>query len=177
MIIKEEFFFVRHGQTVYNASDRKVDHGDVSLNPVGIQQAKTIEPIIATLPIRTVCFSPLKRAKETKEIIAARLQATQCEIPELGECSMQVWNDMTKNGAAACHVSNEHVHNFMQRTLQGINQALSCEEPALIVAHGGIHWATCCLMGISDHEWIIGNCVPVHFFLAPDGHWKAKRLF
>lgn len=173
MLIKKEFYFIRHGQTDYNVSNHKVDHEDVSLNAVGFQQAKDIEPIIATLPIRSVCCSPLKRAKETKETISKRLQLTHYEMPELGECSLQVWSDMTKYGSFQS--SDEHVKIFMQQTLHGINKALSCEGPVLIVAHGGIHWAMCCLMGIENHEWIIDNCLPIHFF--PEDHlWKARKL-
>ncbi|MDR3623534.1 MAG: histidine phosphatase family protein [Chlamydiales bacterium] len=176
MILKKEFYFIRHGQTDYNTSSQKVDHDDVSLNSVGFQQAKAVEPIMANLSIKSVCFSPLKRAKETKEAIAARLQAAYYEIAELRECSTQIWNDMTSCGAYAYHDSRDHVRNFMQRTLSGINQALSYEGPALIIAHGGIHWAMCCLMSITGHEWAIDNCLPVHFSLTSEGNWKARKL-
>ncbi len=175
MFIKKEFYFIRHGQTDYNVSNHKVDHEDVSLNAVGFQQAKDIEPIIANLPIRSVCCSPLKRAKETKEVISKRLQSMHYDMPELGECSLQIWRDMTECGSSAWQSSYEHVKIFMQQTLDGINQALSYEGPVLIVAHGGVHWAMCCLMGIENHGWVIDNCLPVHFF--PKDHlWTAKKL-
>lgn len=177
MIIKKEFYFIRHGQTDYNVSEHKVDYVDVSLNSVGLQQAQSLEPLVATLPIRSICFSPLKRAKETKESVAVRLQAAQLEIPELGECSAQVWNEMTQFGSCPqIQHSSDHVKAFIQRTLKGINQALTCEGPVLIVAHGGIHWAMCYLMGITDHTWSIGNCLPVHFFTSDENQWKAKIL-
>jgi len=170
MIIEKEFYFVRHGQTDYNISGCKVDHEDVSLNDTGLQQAQAIESIIATLPIKSVCFSPLKRAKETKEVISLRLQADHYEMPDLGECSLQVWNDLTNLN----HSPN--VKNFMQKVLNGVNAALSCEGPALIVAHGGIHWAICYLMGISDHDWLIDNCLPVHFSVGNNSQWRAKKI-
>ncbi|MBS0656402.1 MAG: histidine phosphatase family protein [Verrucomicrobia bacterium] len=176
MIIKKEFYFVRHGQTDYNASSAKVDHADVSLNTMGLKQAQDIEPIIASLSIKSVCYSPLKRAKETKEILSARLAATQYEIPELGECTSQIWRDMTTYGSDAYESPHTHVKAFMNQVVHGINQALSFEDPVLIVAHGGTHWATCCLMGITDHNWIIDNCLPVHFFIGHDSQWKAQTL-
>lgn len=176
MITKKEFYLIRHGQTDYNLSLLKVDHEDVSLNATGFKQAQSVEPIMATLPVKTVCCSPLKRAKETKEIVCTRLQASHYEVAELGECSVKVWNDMTQCGVNASASSERHVQTFMQRVINGINQALSFEGPVLVVAHGGIHWTLCCLMGIKNHEWMIDNCLPVHFFIGHEGYWEAKRL-
>lgn len=176
MIVRKEFYFVRHGQTDYNISGCKVDHEDVSLNATGFRQAQELESIIATLPIKSVCCSPLKRAKETKETIALRLQADHYEMPDLGECTMQVWNDMTNLGMRAYQSHYPHVKSFIQKALNGINEALSYQGPTLIVAHGGIHWAICCLMDISDHDWVIDNCLPVHFFIGNNDQWKAKKI-
>ena len=143
---------------------------------MGFNQAQAVEPIIARLPIYSVCCSPLKRAKETKDIICTNIQAAHYELPELGECTLQIWNDMTLSGVNAFNCSHAHVKEFMQRTLVGINHSLSYEGPVLIVAHGGIHWALCCLMEIADHEWIIDNCLPVHFYTDNSGQWKARKL-
>lgn len=176
MIHKKEFYFIRHGQTDFNVSNAKVDHDDVSLNAVGFKQAQAVEPIMAILPIKSVCYSPLKRAKETKEVITSRLQVQHHEIPDLGECTMQIWDDMTASGVHALNSPHNHVKAFMQQALNGINQALSQEGPVLVVAHGGIHWAICCLMGISSHDWLIDNCLPVHFLVETEGHWIARKL-
>lgn len=176
MILKKEFYFIRHGQTDFNVSDLKLDHEDVSLNATGLMQAKEIEPIIANLPIKTVCCSPLKRATETKEIISARLPAVHHKMPSLGECSAKIWNDMTRCGPNAYLNGNEHVKTFMQRVLVGVNESLSLEGPQLLVAHGGIHWAICCLMAIIGHDWVVDNCLPIHFFPDNNGQWKARKL-
>lgn len=176
MIHPKEFYFIRHGQTDYNSSAAKIDHADVSLNPTGLKQAQTIEPIIASLPVKSVCCSPLKRAQETKEIISLRLQAIHHKVAELQECSTQIWNDMTACGPTAYQSPHMHVKAFMQQALNGINLSLSREGPVLIVAHGGIHWAICCLMGVTNHDWMIDNCLPVHFYQDADEKWKAKKL-
>ena len=101
IIHKKEFYFIRHGQTDDNIFHCKVDHDDVSLNTTGFQQAQNIEPIIANLPIQSICFSPLK---------------------------------------------------------------------------GGVHWALCCLLGISNHEWAIENCIPIHFFPTAEDSWTVRTL-
>ena len=176
MIHKKEFYFIRHGQTDSNTSDNKIDHGDISLNAIGRKQAQAAESVIASLPIKSVCYSPLKRAKETKEAISLQLHAMHYEIPELTECTMQIWKDMTAAGINAYQSTYMHVKTFINRALNGINQSLSKEGPVLIVAHGGIHWVICCLLNIPNHEWIIGNCLPVHFTVSETGRWTARKL-
>ena len=176
MISKKEFYFIRHGQTDYNVSDAKVDHEDVSLNAVGLRQAQEAEPIIAKLPVKSICYSPLKRATETKEVISTQLLAVHHEMLALGECSLQIWDDMTSCGPNAYLSGKEHVKDFIQRVRHGVNESLSLAGPPLIVVHGGIHWAICCLMGVVDHDWIIDNCLPVHFFPDDTGRWRARKL-
>lgn len=175
MITKKEFYFIRHGQTDYNLLGNKVDHPDVSLNAYGREQAQKIEPLIASLNISNICFSPFKRAKETKDIISSKLAAREWEIPHLGECSLNVWQEMTSLGSKAISCTSEAVQKFMQQVIHGINQALDQQGQILIIAHGGIHWALCCLMNV-EHEWVIENCLPVHFFPDDTGRWRTKKL-
>lgn len=175
IIQKKEFYYLRHGQTDHNKAAAKTDHGDIPLNETGRAQAQTIEDIIAALPVKTVCCSPLRRAQETKEIVTKRLQANHVDLAGLTECTCEIWSKMTALGPEAHLCTEDPVKSFMQQVRNGVNQALSQEGPVLIVAHGGIHWAMCCLMGI-EHEWKIGNCVPVHFTLGENGKWLAKTL-
>lgn len=69
MILKRDFYFIRHGQTDHNQSLAKTDHGDISLNRNGKEQAQSIASIACQIPLQTICCSPLKRAKETKELL------------------------------------------------------------------------------------------------------------
>ncbi|MGE5195709.1 MAG: histidine phosphatase family protein [Anaerolineae bacterium] len=179
MILQKEFYFIRHGQTDHNISlaNSKGDHPkDIPLNETGRSQAKLIEPTISALPIKTVCSSPLRRAQETKEIITSRLQVDHHEIHDLGECSAQIWKEMSQLGMYSSLPKEGLARQFMDRVRNGINQALSLPGPSLIVAHGGVHWALCCLMGIDEHEWAISNCIPVHFLIGQNEKWIAKKL-
>ena len=179
MISQKEFYFVRHGQTDYNVLEgkNKGDHPqDISLNEIGRSQAKLIEPVISALPIKTICSSPLKRAKETRDIIASSIQVPSLEINDLGECSAQIWKDMVRFGMHNSLPDEGVVRQFLERVRKGINIVLALEGPSLIVAHGGVHWAICCLMGINKHKWIIDNCVPVHFLIGNNEKWIARKL-
>lgn len=179
MILKQEFYFVRHGQTDHNLLEgkEKGDHtSDIPLNQTGRDQAVAIEPIIARLPIKTICVSPMKRAQETKNIIVPRLQAPHHEIDDLGECNASIWKEMVRLGMYSPIPNAGEVNLFMQRIRKGLNQALSLPGPSLIVAHGGVHWAICCLMNIKAHAWRLENCEIVHFSIDDAGQWIAKKL-
>ncbi len=179
MITRKEFYFVRHGQTDHNILEgqNKKDHpDDTPLNDTGRNQARRIEPVISSLPVQTVCSSPLKRVQETKEIITPKLQVSHHVIVNLGECTAQTWREMVQLGMYAPLPSEGVVRHFIDRIRDGMSQALSLPGPSLIVAHGGVHWAICHLMNIEEHEWVIDNCVPVHFSLGDTGKWIAKKL-
>lgn len=173
-----EFYFVRHGQTDHNLLEGKNKgdhHADIPLNLTGRSQARAIEPLIATLPIRTVCSSPMKRAQETKAIISERLIVDHYDIAHLGECSTKIWMAMSKLGMYAPLPEEGDARCFMDQVREGLDRALALPGPLLIVAHGGVHWATCCLLGIEGHSWAIENCAVVHFTKNQD-KWSARKL-
>jgi uncharacterized phosphatase len=179
MIVKKEFYFVRHGETDHNIS-KAVDKGDhaahIPLNATGRGQAMAIEPLVAKLPVKTICASPMKRAQETKEIITVTIDAPHHAIEGLGECSSRVWQEMRALGMYSQVPGVGEAALFMRRVGEALNQALALPGPVLVVAHGGVHWAACCLMGVDRHEWSIGNCGIVHFQLDDQGNWAPVKV-
>lgn len=173
MILKKEFYFIRHGQTDHNISLDKIDHSDISLNATGRMQALYIAPRLNQFSFQTICCSPFKRAKETKELLFPKIEHQ--EILDLGECRAEIWNNMTLFGKEAYNKGSSIVRNFLDQVKRGLNQALEHSEPILIIAHGGTHWAICYWMNIEDHNWIIDNCQPVHFSINQE-RWKAKLI-
>ncbi len=171
MINQKEFYFVRHGQTDHNLSPDKVKGGDIDLNATGREQAKRLAPLIAELPLQSICCSSLQRALQTKELLAPG--ASHLEFEDLGECTVQIWHEMTSLDRAAW---SKVATDFLERVRRGVNAALEEPGPVLIVAHGGVHMAICHWMGIEDHEWMIDNCQPVHFLLDDAMGWKARLL-
>lgn len=62
-------YFTRHGQTNWN-NERKIQgHVEVDLNEVGRAQAKTLHDKLLSVPLDLIIVSPLRRAKETAELI------------------------------------------------------------------------------------------------------------
>ena len=170
MIKQRQFYFLRHGETDFNARKILHDETDIPLNEKGRSQANQIKPVISSLPVQTICVSPLLRAIETAEIAAGDLSCNVVVVEELRECSGSEWLKMVANEPC------KHVQAFMKRVLAGINKALSFPGPVLIISHGGVHWALCHQIDVTGHEKKIGNCVPVHFSYTQQSAWDAARL-
>lgn len=65
--------FIRHGQTNWNAEGRLQGSSDIPLNDVGRQQARDAVAVLGVGGWDAIVSSPLSRARETAEIIAAGL--------------------------------------------------------------------------------------------------------
>ena len=67
------FLLVRHGETDWNRENRFQGHADPPLNDVGRSQARELAETLLGEGASAVYASPLRRARETAEIIAAVL--------------------------------------------------------------------------------------------------------
>ena len=79
------FYFVRHGETEWNALGKFHGQTDIPLNQVGRQQAEIIAKKLHSLNIASICHNPLSRAKETALIIEKSLKTPLQEIDHLKE--------------------------------------------------------------------------------------------
>lgn len=69
----KQIFFVRHGQTEWNAARRMQGQWNSDLNAQGHEQARVNGELLATLDIEALFVSPLDRTRQTAEIINRRL--------------------------------------------------------------------------------------------------------
>ena len=70
------FYLIRHGESLYNAEGRIQGQSDVELSLLGLRQAAAIADALAEEQIDAIFASPLRRAMQTAEPIAARLGLT-----------------------------------------------------------------------------------------------------
>ena len=69
----KQIYFVRHGQTEWNAISRMQGQMDSVLTPLGREQAATHASLLASFDIQAIFSSPLDRARQTAEIIRQRV--------------------------------------------------------------------------------------------------------
>ncbi|WP_223978983.1 histidine phosphatase family protein [Arthrobacter sp. NicSoilB8] len=82
------FALVRHGQTDWNAQRRLQGSTDIPLNDVGRGQARDAVALLSEGMWDAIVSSPLSRAAETADLIAAGLGLTVTRrVPELTERS------------------------------------------------------------------------------------------
>jgi broad specificity phosphatase PhoE len=83
----------RHGQTAYNAARRFQGHLPVPLDETGRAQAQALADAVAQREIGQLWCSPLARARETAEIIAARTGHEIVEDARFAETDAGDWTD------------------------------------------------------------------------------------
>jgi broad specificity phosphatase PhoE len=86
---------VRHGETDWNRDGRWQGHADAPLNERGRAQARVLADELAGEEVAAVYSSDLRRARETAEIIAARLGREVCVDPRLREVHVGRWSGLT----------------------------------------------------------------------------------
>jgi broad specificity phosphatase PhoE len=183
MIPKTLFYFIRHGQTSWNAEHRAMGLMDIPLSPLGEMQSKKALQYVKDLNIETICHSPLKRAKQTAEIINEGLQCNMVPIEELKEFNLGAftgkiigkWFNQWLNGSLI--PEGESFEEFVQRALMGVYKSLVQKGPILIVAHGGIYWAIQRAMQLHDLP-DVANCVLTSFSPPKSlkGKWSCSQI-
>lgn len=139
------FWFLRHGETDWNAEGRSQGRTDIPLNAVGRAQAERAARTLAPVPIATIVASPLSRALVTARTVAAQFNLPVRTDEDLQEVSFgeqeglpmgdwyQDWTDglMTPPGG-------ESFATLRDRTVAAINRATALPGPVLVVAHGAL---------------------------------------
>lgn len=178
------FYFIRHGETDWNAEKRIMGHQDIPLNAKGLLQAHQAVESLQNLGIKRLVSSPLLRARQTADIIKSSLKVPlgiDKSLAEVrwgereGKISKKEWTrdqwikGYTPQGAESCDA-------FQQRVLHSLSKILSAHKKTLIVAHNGVYWAIMDAMGHPNCEAL--NCVPYVFYppKSPTHSWLVLPL-
>jgi broad specificity phosphatase PhoE len=141
-------YFVRHGQTDWNKNGKIMGRTDISLNEDGRRQAKEMRDKLKSMEFDVILTSPLKRTKETAEIIAEyQKNATIIEAKELVERDFGDYegkiNDGNYFGLWKYGEKIEKGENFddMQARLNPFLDKIGekyAGKKVLLVGHGGL---------------------------------------
>ncbi len=149
------FWFLRHGETDWNAKDLSQGSVDVPLNETGLAQARAAAARLAGRGIATIVSSPLGRARVTAEIAGAALGLPVAFDEGLREVAFGVqegqpmgdWYDSWIAG----RFTPEGAEDFAvlrARAIAAVNRALALPAPVLVVAHGALFRALRSAMGL-----------------------------
>ena len=161
------FWYLRHGETDWNAQGLSQGSIDIPLNPTGLAQARAAAERLRHRGIKTIVASPLARARVTAEIVAETLGLPVMIDPDLREVSwgvqegkaMSDWfADWVQGGAAPD--GGETFQTLRQRAVAGVNRSLAHPSAVLVVAHGALFRALRAAMGV-EPNMRTRNAVPM----------------
>lgn len=166
-----EVLLVRHGETDDNAADRFQGRIDTRLNDRGREQSRALAESLAGEGLQALYCSPLLRARETAEIIGARLglepmlDARFMEA-DSGDWSGRLYAEIVADDPDAFVAwratelgfrfpGGESVAEQAARVAAGLRAVAAGPLPALVVTHGG---AIRAVEGIDVPSGAVANC-------------------
>jgi broad specificity phosphatase PhoE len=146
-------FLARHGESDWNVEKRFQGHRDRPLTERGREQAHALADLVGAEKINAVYTSPLSRARETAEIVAARVGLKVVALPELREVDTGSWSGLSRADVEArfpegfAHWSsggsaweNGESYDEMAERVIGALRKIAEDHPdgrVLVVSHGG----------------------------------------
>jgi len=175
---------VRHGETDWNRGRRFQGHADIPLNAAGLAQVRDLAEQLVGETFSAAYTSPLRRASESAELLAARLDVELRRCDALKEVDVGSWSGLTvpevenrfPDGYArwvdwrcAGWEDGETYEDLGRRVLDGLRKIAQrhAGTQILAVTHGGpIRAAAAAALRLQLHEvpaelGPVGNCATV----------------
>lgn len=164
-------YFVRHGQTDWNKVGRLQGHIDISLNQEGKKQAQIVKQKLKGVKFDKVFSSPLKRAKETAQIICNQkivvddrlIERFNGELEGKFKDEIKVYPDFndpndTRFGIEPLDCFKARVNNFLDDITKNYKN-----QNVLVVTHAGVCLYVRCFFegepeGVLYEKYKLGNC-------------------
>ena len=136
---------VRHGETDWNVLGKLQGRTDIRLNKSGILQAEECSEYLKSLQWDVIITSPLKRAKQTAEIINKNLNLSLIEMKDFLERDYGKAEGMLLEERIAAFPDKSYpnqedrltLNNRVMLGIQEINQRYAGSN-ILLVAHGAV---------------------------------------
>ncbi len=166
-------YFIRHGQTGWNAEGRLQGAHDIDLNGIGEEQAASVAPRLAAVAgpsLAEAAFfaSPLIRTRRTMQIMRAALglppedYAVDPRLREIGFGAWEgsTWAEIRRRDPAGAHQRDRNRWQYQPPGQGGESYAMLAERVApffaelgpvsVVVAHGGVARAMLVALGQLD---------------------------
>jgi len=180
MLEPRAFWFLRHGETDWNAQGRSQGRSDIPLNQVGLMQAARAARALAGSGLATIVASPLIRARATAETVGEAVGlpvAFDAELAEVdyGEQEGQAMGDWYADWIAGSYTParGETFAALRARCARAVNRATALPGPVLVVAHGSLFRAFRAEAGLPPNSRT-PNALPIH--CTPGDPWSLDAL-
>jgi broad specificity phosphatase PhoE len=180
-------YLVRHCQTVWNEEGRLCGSSDVPLSDEGLVQAQKLVARLKDIGIASIYSSPLLRARQTAEAIAAHHRVEVKIEPELREIDYGDWEGLKvadvleqfpeleklrrEEPMKFAAPNGEPMRQFAKRVISAIQRvaASHADETICVVAHQTVNRFILC--------WILQSPHPAHCILSPTDFrfWRQLR--
>jgi broad specificity phosphatase PhoE len=150
---------VRHGETDWNATGRLQGHTDRPLNDYGRRQARELADRLADDGIAAIYASDLSRAKETAEIVGARLGLPVVIDEDLRERDWGSWEGLTpaERDAVVFEGETQEAHRARLMRAVGVIAERHPGQRVVVVTHGGsMRRVQAAVTGIASP--VVANC-------------------
>ncbi len=173
------FWYLRHGETDYNARGLSQGALDVALNATGRAQAVAAGPLLRGRGIAGIVTSPMLRTRETTEIVNVSLGLPVTVDDEIREVvfggmegkPLMPWFGEWMEGRYTPEGA-ETFDEVSARVAKAMTRILAKPGPVLIVCHGGVLRAVRSLLGL-PREGLSPNAVPLLFAPGASG-WEMR---
>lgn len=194
----QTFYFVRHGETEWNAIQRMQGRWDSDLNELGRRQADVNGRLLQRFDVERIFASPLERTRQTTEIIRRHVDAPVTYDDRIVEWDCGDWSGHLRSEvmerwseeyaallADPFHHRGPNCENYPDmfgRARPFVEQVRALDvDRILIVSHGMIGKVMMSIMlGLDEQETLDifqPNDVIFRVSLAPAGdevhHWRA----
>ncbi len=161
------FWFLRHGETDWNAQGRSQGNVDIPLNPTGLAQARSAARLLRDRDIATIIASPLGRARVTACIVADALGLPVRIDDGLREVAFGVQEGQPMSSWFPKWIAGEWTPEggetfaaLRRRAVAAVNRCTAFPPLVLIIAHGALFRALRSAMGLDPHTRT-ENAVPI----------------
>jgi broad specificity phosphatase PhoE len=147
-------YLARHGQTAYNAEGRFQGQGPVPLDATGRVQAAALAEQASAYEFAALWCSPLRRARETADVLARHIDLAPREDARLMETDAGAWTDRSfaevqaedpegfarfkRGDPAFAFPGGESFAQQGVRVAAAFHDIKRAEAPTLVVCHGGV---------------------------------------
>jgi len=180
MAFEHPFYFLRHGETTWNASGKTQGQLNAPLSDKGRAQAEAAARALAAEPIERIVASPLDRARHTADAVARALGLSVETDDDLMECHLGDHQGRPHGPFLAAFFRGEHeppngetFDRFRARVWGAMQRAVARGPNTLIVAHGGLWIAARTKVAMEPDLARMPNALPLRVHPSPE-RWEHR---